>query len=561
MDSVTLLRSDQLLLEIISVAAEIRAAIKSSRTRVLVDSMWSKQHMLEAKLAGLVCEFVAVQRLIIAQEANDRPYPEMLVMRFIRLDRLVKTGRSTSYGDAAASDPSESIELASAAAPANSAAASAGGSGTVAVRRGTIREDIDRRVEWNMRPLSLGFYGNISASVLGRLRPALAQYILSLPQYCHLIGTAQQRMLTRECVQYAFSRLMREEIAYGAYLGELHRSVFRLGDQKWPDFGTSYLPHSITAPNIGKFYKPLNSSVYVDGAIINARGLYSPASFAARFEIFTSGMFKKISDPRLFYSGSCMPACAMRSPLELQHIPWLQPEHEESAEHVASFWAEHAAALQGYYTEYYADADIDIVVECASYGGLDDVANTVLDGLSAWHLESRGREMVASDYTVLKECSEYSYKYTIVPRGGAFPRQIQLFRRNAQTPIGMVNTFHFDAVRAYYHCGDVIMTSSFIIAAMTGMCIDMRFISNGKRTEVPIYKYWRRGLFIYCVPQMVAAVDDYAREQQPNIVEVCNNRESWRIGSPHWMNWKHAPRYVDEAYDPLSFVQHVRANV
>lgn len=536
MDVPTLTRSDSLLLQIATAHDALERPEVTSQTGV-DDLPWIEYSTRRARLLGMIAEFLALQELLLQQEKNDKPYDEIMVQRAKLLQADIAAGKYYGGDDYSALGTKREA-------------------GDQIAKVFDMR--IDRRTAWRMRPLPFSFYAEVGADDLAALPVEFVRYVLSLPRYCHLIGAVDAAVLTGPVVQFAVSRLLREEITFGNFLCESHRSVFCLGEQAWPELGMSWLPASAELKQTGTYYKPVSSTVYIDGEQVVARGLYSQASFDARFSVFTGGMFDEIRDARMYFSGSAIPACAMRTPHELLFMPWLPPAHEADTDATAEHWNAQGEALGAYFAEFYADSDIDIIVDVYSDAGLDDVLNVVTDGIAAWYARTHGAPMPEGGMQVLREQATKSYRYSII--GSAIVRPIQLFRKHFITPMGLVNSFHLACVRAYYHAGEVRMATSFIIAAMTGICVDMRYMNVAKEVADVLIKYWRRGWFTNVVPAELTSMDARVRDKYPTVAEYVTWRECWRITSPHWIAGSPL-RYVNDDGDSLCMVKHDRSSL
>src|SRR5205085_7901042 len=86
-----------------------------------------------------------------------------------------------------------------------------------------------------------------------------------------------------------------------------------------------------------------------------------------------------------------------------------------------------------------------------------------------------------------KVYTENKYKYIIT----GLLRPLDIFMVNSVPTV--INKFHLSCVRAWYNGRDLNVLPSFIIAAMTSINLDIRWVSCNKDLRDIIMKYFHRG--------------------------------------------------------------------
>jgi len=152
--------------------------------------------------------------------------------------------------------------------------------------------------------------------------------------------------------------------------------------------------------------------------------------------------------------------------------------------------------------------DIDLMVETDDYELFDEIANAHFEAVAASaDNNSRFQPYLKLLYT------ENKYKYKIY----GLPRSIEIFMVNSIP--GVISKFHMAPVRAWWDGSDLNMLPTFITAAMTSVCYDLRWISCSKDLRDIVLKYFQRGF-----------------SQVLNKTE-CVNLISYVNASPKWPEW------------------------
>jgi len=151
--------------------------------------------------------------------------------------------------------------------------------------------------------------------------------------------------------------------------------------------------------------------------------------------------------------------------------------------------------------------DIDLMVETDDYELFDEIANLHFEAVLASASNSRYTPYLKLLYT------ENKYKYKIY----GLPRSIEIFMVNSIP--GVISKFHMAPVRAWWDGDDLHMLPTFITAAMTSVCFDLRWISCSKDVRDIVLKYFQRGF------------------SQILNKEECLNLASYINTNPRWPTW------------------------
>ena len=152
--------------------------------------------------------------------------------------------------------------------------------------------------------------------------------------------------------------------------------------------------------------------------------------------------------------------------------------------------------------------DIDLMIETDNFEVFDAIAkkhfNTILSNVGEIYKEHVYMRVI---YT------ENKYKYKIY----GLPRPIEIFMV-ADIP-GTISKFHMAPVRAWWDGDNLHMFPTFITAAMTSVCFDMRWVSCAKDLRDIVLKYFQRGF-----------TQILNKEEAKNINTYINH-------SPKWLTW------------------------
>lgn len=350
--------------------------------------------------------------------------------------------------------------------------------------------------------LTLGIFRMLykfrDAEIYVRLFCALA----ITPKLCHLIINAEILNWLHElpdyktpiqvALMYAMTVLTYQEDTL-MHVTPRHACVLNLEDVcNLPRFDA--LPEDNPYVPLFKFHEALKKAKvlkYIRPAeAADRRGLYDLAEFRKRFEIFSGGIFTGMNWDKLSVSGSAIPACLMRNPLE------------------ARFYS-----LRNYFDEYYpskrvldvsklSDADvsivedelsdIDIIVDEADDDAFDKkvwrIANHVAEVLCKMH----GKESLSDrEFRADRINTNKSYKYYL--SGTLLPRSVEIFRFYSLSPITGVKRFHLPAVRALYDGERVLIMPSAVCCAYSGVCCNYKLIAREYKPQEIILKYYCRG--------------------------------------------------------------------
>lgn len=147
--------------------------------------------------------------------------------------------------------------------------------------------------------------------------------------------------------------------------------------------------------------------------------------------------------------------------------------------------------------------DIDLMVETNDYEAFDEVAHM--------HFETI-RAMVPETYHIYMKpvLTENKYKYRIY----GLTRNVEIFMVDSIP--ATISKFHLAPVRAWWDGEDLHMLPTFVIAAMSGMSYDLRWISCMKDLRDVVLKYFQRGFGTVI-----------NKKEAKNIIEYVNNSDQW----------------------------------
>lgn len=510
---------------------------------VATDQSWSEFYLLNSTKHAHVAKLLRLLEVMSLQENSDVKYEDRVETR-----EIMNKKSAASYDDRRAK--LTGIKIISK----DAKTAETSDYPTGDVKSGT-KVHGDRRITYQMRPIATTRY---QIPNILQLEERLKTTLMCYARYCHA-ALEMPEIKQPELIHYVLNRLFREESKHHQKVTEEHRCALRLDAPRWAPFvgaitgATShnssvspYLLYSAERLHTGTIYKPLNPIVLCKGVPVTSRGLYSSTSFRSRFTIFTSGMFDTFHDPAVFYTGSVMPACAMRSPLELHYYDQIPYAHELSESACQVHWNKHARQVRKYFAQFYKDADIDIATYYENGADFDALFVRLYTHVRNWLIAERGAEPNDEQLYVIKEEAAASYKYSVM--GTWLPRTFQLFHGMFCTPLGLVNRFHIDAVRAYYNCGEVRMMPSFVTAAHTGICCDLRFVNIESAFIRVCIKYFARGFIVACSAPELQMIQDAIVVENPNITQWADKSQKyWSINSPHWAGVN--KRYIVEVPD------------
>lgn len=331
---------------------------------------------------------------------------------------------------------------------------------------------------------------------------------------------------------FGFYLLYKEECTIKSMVNPTHRCVLDLETvQYMPVYNGAlsenpYIPLTLSTkylyaeevPNEKYIFKPLRVSN-------NERGVYTVHSTQSRFDVFTDGVFRGLNWDKLSMTGSVLPACVIRNPLEkLFGINLPMSQDLKDPEMAKKYWKDNQNALRNYFDEYYPSknildpsylninmeinninetnaetipteklSDIDIIVDFGDDQDFDqkvlEVFEVIQNNVNRNHKEDPAR-FPSTQIKLLKITTPMSYKYYIV--GPGLHKNIELFRIFVH-PLGCVSRFHFPCVRGTYNGESIKMFPSMVSAAFTGTLLEYKWMSSAKNTKDLVCKYYTRG--------------------------------------------------------------------
>lgn len=260
------------------------------------------------------------------------------------------------------------------------------------------------------------------------------------------------------------------------------------------------------------------------------RGLYGLEAFKSRFAIFTNGMLEGLDFDHLYFTGSLISACLIRSPFEkgfgVGCDSWSVGD-----------WTAMAGNLGRYFDEYYPSkdvinttgmsnsdvaeletylTDIDCIIDVNGDEEFDTASLRVYDCVKRNLLTKHTEAAVAKGLNIVKIETPQSYKYQI--NGKLVVRTFELFRIFDIRPSGCVARFHFSIVRGYYNGATVRVHPSLLCSANTGMCLDYKWMSDSKKPQTLVCKYYIRGFYVL--------LND---EEQKTIRKFVSDEKKWQM--------------------------------
>jgi len=324
---------------------------------------------------------------------------------------------------------------------------------------------------------------------------------------------------------YGFYLMYKEECTIKSMANATNRCVFDLETvQYFPVFDGAlsenpYIPLTLSTKYLNAEQIPTNEYLFKPLRVTNSkRGVYTLHSTQERFDIFTDGIFRGISWDKLSMTGSLLPACVIRNPLEeLFDINLPMTTDLSDPDTARQYWKDNRTKVQNYFDEYYPSknvlnpkyitndndlyesfdnelmSDIDIIVDLGDDADFDRKVLEVFEIVKANAIRNHAENptMYPSDAVkMLKITTPQSYKYYIV--GPALHKNIELFRIFVH-PLGCVSRFHFPCVRGIYSGNSVKLFPSMISAAFTGILLEYKWMSSAKNTKDLVCKYFTRG--------------------------------------------------------------------
>lgn len=167
--------------------------------------------------------------------------------------------------------------------------------------------------------------------------------------------------------------------------------------------------------------------------------------------------------------------------------------------------------------------DIDLMIETDDYELFDEIAEMHFAAIKASLPEHSTLHPDPNSIYMKLLYTENKYKYKIY----GLPRPVEMFMVNSIP--GTISKFHLAPVRAWWDGNNLHMLPTFITAAMTSVCFDMRWISCAKDLRDIVLKYFQRGF----APLM-------NKDEARNIITYINASPKWPtwIMPANWGGWR-----------------------
>jgi hypothetical protein len=185
-----------------------------------------------------------------------------------------------------------------------------------------------------------------------------------------------------------------------------------------------------------------------------------------------------------------------RRPRHIQEavvMPQRADENDPDDEDEAS--PDEATPLEKFYDRF---TDIDLMIEAEHLDDFDKVCESHLAAIRST-LPEEQREKVYMKMFM----TENKYRYKIY----GLPRSIELFCVNSIP--GVIAKFHLACVRAWWDGEQLHMFPSFVTAAMTSVCHDLRWTSCNKDLRDIVLKYYQRGFSIILNKREIENLRDF----------------------------------------------------
>lgn len=179
--------------------------------------------------------------------------------------------------------------------------------------------------------------------------------------------------------------------------------------------------------------------------------------------------------------------------------------------------------------------DIDLMIETDDLELFDKVCESHFEAIRSTLPETQRDKVYMKMFA-----TENKYRYKIY----GLPRSIELFCVNSIP--GVIAKFHLACVRAWWDGEQLHMYPSFVTAAMTGVCHELRWTSCNKDLRDIVLKYYQRGFAIML-----------NRQEVNNLIQYTANNPKWPCFPPapqngrYWEQrlWRNKPFYYDVQAD------------
>ncbi|MEM3062254.1 MAG: hypothetical protein QW303_01720, partial [Nitrososphaerota archaeon] len=222
----------------------------------------------------------------------------------------------------------------------------------------------------------------------------------------------------------------------------------------------------------------------------NNRGIYNFEEFKKRFDKFTNGIFENINWDKIYISGSIIPACVFKSPLEnmFNNLEDYFNEYYPSKEilkNVDNLTIENIMNVEDLLS------DIDIIIDDNINFELkiQRLVNEIKENLLKIHNK---QSFTDKEFMLLKINRLNSHKYYL--SGTALPRSLEIFHFNGRNVLTSIKRFHLPCVRGFYDGKSVKLFPSAVCTAYSGIISDYNFYRGKNYIDVTILlKYYIRG--------------------------------------------------------------------
>ena len=298
------------------------------------------------------------------------------------------------------------------------------------------------------------------------------------------------------CMYYGFYFMDKEELCFKSRLTSEHRCVFDISEGIELPIFTDKNPYMIFPVKkkfvkyLGKIAKKISISNHninnnpnyvpiflpplppilnlnpnpihpIQKSIDFTYGIVDLDTFRERLDIMSDGIFRNINFDNIRIVGSAIEACLIKSPLD--HLL----ENFQRRLEVG-----------------YKDSDVDIAVIADDEDDFKKRLDILIEDLRR------------NDPSIVVKQKEYNLNgYTVERANGK--RSLDIFYQHGKHTEGLVFSFHFGSVRAYYDGNTVKMLPSFLTVAYSGIIKDYRYMSSTKDPLELIIGRHRRGFGFY----------------------------------------------------------------
>lgn len=248
----------------------------------------------------------------------------------------------------------------------------------------------------------------------------------------------------------------------------------------------------------------IESNLIIPAKIIGNRGVHTLKRFEERFNIATKGLFKYINWNKSAANGSLVSAAAIINPLEnmfdsfSEYLEEYYPSYDSTEnvvidsgpvdtlfdvveEEVEEPEAEQPTNLHPEFS------DMDLMISTDTMEEFDEIAQSHYQAILKSARENPEFAGKISRIIMERVDTENKYRYHI--KGLHRVVEIYHVRGIPQTIV----RFHLACVRLWYDGSQVYCFPSFVTAAMTGLNIDIRWVSCNKDLRDVVMKYFSRG--------------------------------------------------------------------